>query len=89
LEAYKRALEIAARLSADDPRNAIFRSDLARAEAAFGFALMRAGQRDEGREMLGRSLRTFGVLKESKALSAEDRHRAEAVEQGLAGQRSK
>ncbi len=85
VDAYRKAEEIAAQRSRADAVNAIFRSDLARAQTGLGSGLARVGEYREAGEMYRAALKNFSLLRDARSLSAEDSHRAEGTAQGLAG----
>ncbi len=85
LEAYRTAEQTAGEVSKADPVNAIFRSDLARAQAAMAFALARTGDPKAAAGMYRASLANWSVLRKANSLTAEDAHRFVEAEQQLAG----
>ena len=83
VNSYRRAEAMASAVSHADPANAVFRSDLARTEASFAAGLAEVHQNEEAGEQYRRALADWAALRKSKAITAEDSHRAESAAQAL------
>jgi len=73
---FRRGEQIASARCQADATNAIYRSDLARAQTGLGAALTRVGRFDDARTTLERALQNWSLLRDRGALTAEDAHRA-------------
>jgi len=83
-QSYRRAEEIAAKLSEADPLNTVLRSDLARAELSLGATLARVHRFVEAKDCYRRAMEDWAELRTHQALTAEDAHRADETARGLA-----
>jgi tetratricopeptide (TPR) repeat protein len=88
LSSFREAETIASARSQADPRNAIFRSDWARSQAALAAELAETGDFSSARTMYEAALASWSILRSTKAISAEDAHRSDAAAQALAALRS-
>jgi tetratricopeptide (TPR) repeat protein len=79
----RKAETIAAALCQKDPTNAIFRSDLARTQAALGVALFQVDDRDSAKAMYAQALQNWSVLRAAKSISAEDSYRSDMTHADL------
>jgi eukaryotic-like serine/threonine-protein kinase len=84
VETYRRAEQVAARRSGAEPISAVYRSDLARAQAALAAGLVRVEKREEAVAVYESALRNWSMLRDTDALSAEDAYRADAAAGNLA-----
>ena len=83
IAALKEAERIARKTAEADAANAIFRSDLARVQAALAVGLARAGEKPAALDEYRDSLANFAVLRAAKSISADDAHRADDVGRGM------
>jgi tetratricopeptide (TPR) repeat protein len=84
IPACRAAESIAATLSQADPANAIFRSDWAHAQASLAKALAASGDDHAARTLYEGALNRWSILRQSRALSPEDAHRADEAALALA-----
>lgn len=84
VDAWRQAEQIAERRSGAEPVNAVYRSDLARAQAALAGGLAQTGGKTEAAAMYLAALGNWAKLRETKALSAEDGYRASVADRDLA-----
>jgi len=84
VDSWRQAEQIAQRRSVAEPVNAVYRSDLARAQAALAAGLAHAGQHPEASAMYKSAIENWSKLRNAKALSAEDAYRASVATHDLA-----
>ena len=89
LESFERAVAIASQLASADAANRTTRSDLARALAGQGAALVSLRRRGEARGAYQQAMENWEVLRGRKALSEEEGARATETARILAGIQTK
>ena len=77
LQAYRSAERYAQDVSHSDPLNSIFRSDLARSEAALAGSLVQSGETKAAAKMYRDSLANWSLLRNANSLTAEDARRSD------------
>lgn len=81
------AVDLASSALTRDPSNAIYRSDLARAESALAIALARAGRASEAKPAFAHAMQLWTELRIKKSLTGEDAWReAQAAREFAAAQ---
>ena len=84
LENYRAGEQLARKVSQADAVNAIYRSDLARAQAALAMGLARDRQPEPAAGMYRESLSNWSLLRKANSLTAEDAYRSREAAQQLA-----